>query len=89
MVPVHAAQLASAVVVPTHRGVPSSLLAVQVVVAVQVAQLPALVSHEPVSHAAQTLSVVDVGAVIVVRALPPAWLPQTVTAVQTVGVPIL
>jgi hypothetical protein len=83
-------QLASAVAVPTiKRAVPSRLFPVQSARGVQASQLPALVSHEPVSHAAQTLSVVDVGPVIVVRALPPAWLPQTVTAVQTVGVPVL
>ena len=90
VVPVHAAQLASAVVVPaTNRGVPSSLLAVQVVVAVQVAQLPALVPHVPVVHAEQTLSVVDVAETTVDRWVPPTWSPQTVTGVQTVGVPVL
>ena len=75
VVPVHAAQLASAVVVPTQRGVLSSLLAVQVVVlpaatAVQRTQSsePSASPNAPASHASQTASVVAVAGTF--RAVP-------------------
>jgi hypothetical protein len=71
VVPVHAAQLASAVVVPAQRAVPPSLLAVQVVVvpaatAVQATQMvePSAGPNVPPSHASQTASAVAVAATL-------------------------